>query len=306
MTPLPWVKLHIDILSDEKLMRAARKGARGLELTPWLLAFAGKADDDGRLTVGAEPADADDIAHHIPCVKPAAVSACLAALLSLGVLERDGDALRFTNWERRAGKQSDRADAIRERVAKHRAMKRPAGVTNVENETPGNALHVDDVTRGNADETRIDKEKEGEGEQDEENKPCPTAEPCDESGNGGPHESEDRSPRASLSYPPPFDAVWDAYPRRDGSNPKRKAYGAWKARRGEGVSADEMAAGVARYAAWLAAKALTGTEKVMQAARFFGPEAEWRNAWDVQAVRLTPPSIAARPVVATERLQVWR
>ena len=76
-----------------------------------------------------------------------------------------------------------------------------------------------------------------------------------------------------------FEAVWAIYPKRDGSNPKTKALSAWKARLRDGVSPEDMAQGVIRYAAYCAAKGSTGTEFVMQAQRFFGPGREFENPW---------------------------
>lgn len=76
-----------------------------------------------------------------------------------------------------------------------------------------------------------------------------------------------------------FETAWKAYPKREGANPKNKAHSAWKARLKEGVTAEAMMAGVARYAAYCQAKGNTGTEYVMQAQRFFGKGREFDNEW---------------------------
>lgn len=78
-----------------------------------------------------------------------------------------------------------------------------------------------------------------------------------------------------------FEAAWKAYPKRDGSNPKNKASSAWNARLKEGVTAEVMLAGVARYAAYCVAKGSVGTEFVMQAQRFLGKGREFENDWKV-------------------------
>lgn len=76
-----------------------------------------------------------------------------------------------------------------------------------------------------------------------------------------------------------FERAWRLYPKREGANPKNKALSAWKARRKEGVSAESMIEGLARYAAFSAAKGNVGTEYIMQGARFFGPGREFENEW---------------------------
>lgn len=147
-----WAKVHTDILGDRKLMRAAREGAKRLDLLPWLLAFARQAKDGGRLTVGGKAAESADIAPLIPCISEQDVTDCLTSLTEIGVLAADPDGvLRFVKWEERQAKPSDSKEAILERVRKHRRrkkkdvtpvtphVKRVTGVTGV---TPSNALHV--------------------------------------------------------------------------------------------------------------------------------------------------------------------
>ncbi len=82
-----------------------------------------------------------------------------------------------------------------------------------------------------------------------------------------------------------FEAAWSAYPKREGANPKNKAHSAWKARLKDGVTAEVMLAGVARYAAYCQAKGSVGTEYVMQAQRFFGKGREFENPWTVAAAK---------------------
>ena len=91
------------------------------------------------------------------------------------------------------------------------------------------------------------------------------------------------APRAGKpsAYPEDFEVVWAEYPSREGSNPKNHAYAAWKARIADGVSADDMLAGLRRYVAFCATKGSVGTGYVMQAKRFFGPAHEFQNDWAV-------------------------
>lgn len=83
---------------------------------------------------------------------------------------------------------------------------------------------------------------------------------------------------------PEFEKAWKLYPKREGANPKNKALSAWKARRKEGVTSEAMIEGLARYAAFSAAKGNVGTEFIMQGARFFGPGREFENEWKASPV----------------------
>lgn len=88
-----------------------------------------------------------------------------------------------------------------------------------------------------------------------------------------------------------FEAAWKAYPKREGANPKNKAHSCWKARLKEGVTAEQMLAGVARYAAYCKTTRKTGTSYVMQAVRFFGTERAFENDWTASAMPGKPSLI---------------
>ena len=85
---------------------------------------------------------------------------------------------------------------------------------------------------------------------------------------------------ASADYPEEFMRLWERYPRRAGDNPKRRAARAWQARRRQGVDPGAMLAGVERYAAFVSAEGKAGTEYVMQAATFLGPDERYADPWD--------------------------
>ena len=139
MSAMPWVKLHTEILGDEKLMRAARKGAKRLDLLPWLIAFAAKAGDDGRLTVNGEPAEPQDIAEKIPGVRAISVEQCIESCRAIDILVLDSDgSLRFAAWKRRAGKPSDLKESVLARVHRHREKK--AQVVDAEGTRPTEPL----------------------------------------------------------------------------------------------------------------------------------------------------------------------
>lgn len=155
-----FAKLHVDILDDPKLMRAVRKGAKHLHWLPWLIVFAKRADDDGRLTVDGYPAEPDDIARSIPNATKKPIAGALRELEQLGVLTRESSgALRFAAWDvRAAGKISDSREAVAARVRAHRERKRKRH--NIDG-NDGNALQgVTHVTPSNATERRAESESE--------------------------------------------------------------------------------------------------------------------------------------------------
>lgn len=95
---MAWVKLHTDILGDRRLMEGAASGLRGLELLPWFMAFARRADDRGRLTVAGAPADPEDVASGIPGATPGRVAIATLSLLKIRAVQFDSDgALRIAN-----------------------------------------------------------------------------------------------------------------------------------------------------------------------------------------------------------------
>lgn len=143
---MEYAQLHTEILADPKLMRAARKGLKGLELAPWFFAFAKKAQDDGRLTVNGEAVEPADLVPLIPGQTVRTILTSLKSLESIGVLARDeGGILYFVAWEVRQAAPSSSNEAVAARVRKHRERKRNAA-GNEGGVTGGN---VTDVTSGN-------------------------------------------------------------------------------------------------------------------------------------------------------------
>jgi hypothetical protein len=85
-----------------------------------------------------------------------------------------------------------------------------------------------------------------------------------------------------------FQACWEAYPKREGTNSRLDALKAFKARLAEGADPAALLAGVVRYATYLTAKGKIGTEYVMQASRFFGAAKHYTEPWEVAAPRVQP------------------
>lgn len=86
-------------------------------------------------------------------------------------------------------------------------------------------------------------------------------------------------------YPEAFESAWRALPKRLGSNSKRDAYKAWRARLREGVQAEDLRAGAERYAAHITSTRKTGTEFVMMGATFFGPGEHYKQSWATRSER---------------------
>lgn len=82
-----------------------------------------------------------------------------------------------------------------------------------------------------------------------------------------------------------FEIFWAQYPQRHGANPKPRAFRGWAARIRQGAMPDEMIAGAMAYAQYCDRLRITGTEYVMQAATFLGPDLHFRNDWRKPNVR---------------------
>lgn len=122
-----WAKLHTSIYGDPKLMRACREGHQALAYVPWLFAFAKRANDGGRLSVGAVAADSEDLANGIPDIQatPAKLAQCATSCLAIGVLTEDPDGvLRFVRWDDRQGKPTESREAWRTRKQRQRSRQK--------------------------------------------------------------------------------------------------------------------------------------------------------------------------------------
>lgn len=78
-----------------------------------------------------------------------------------------------------------------------------------------------------------------------------------------------------------FEQAWSFYPKRAGGNPKPKAERAWRARLKSGTDPQAMLTGTVRYLEYCRAVGREGTEYVMQAARFYGPDREFEAEWEI-------------------------
>lgn len=101
------------------------------------------------------------------------------------------------------------------------------------------------------------------------------------------------------SIPPEILDFKIAYPKRAGSQPWRRAVKAAKARRKEGHDWAEMIAGAKRYALYVAASGKEGTEYVMQAATFLGPDKHFTTPWSLPL----QPAAKPAPLSALDRVR---
>ncbi|OFE11403.1 hypothetical protein PHACT_12665 [Pseudohongiella acticola] len=98
------------------------------------------------------------------------------------------------------------------------------------------------------------------------------------------HDPSDESDESSakknvVDYPLQFEVIWKSYPQREGSNSKRQAFQAYRARLRDGIKPEKISAGVNRYFHYCRMKGILGTAFVMQGQRFFGPSLEFDNSW---------------------------
>lgn len=98
--------------------------------------------------------------------------------------------------------------------------------------------------------------------------------------------------RAGISMVPPpaedpdgFERLWEAYPRRMGGNPKPLARKAYLARLRDGVDPNALYDAVMHYATFCREQAREGTEYVMQAATFLGPNGRWEEYMQAPAAK---------------------
>jgi hypothetical protein len=75
------------------------------------------------------------------------------------------------------------------------------------------------------------------------------------------------------------------YPKRSGGNPWGKAEKAIHARLQDGATWDEITDGTRRYAAFCKATGKVGTEYVLQAATFCGPDKRYLDDWTLPATK---------------------
>lgn len=77
-----------------------------------------------------------------------------------------------------------------------------------------------------------------------------------------------------MTYPEAFERLWSEYPQRP-NNPKKPAFKQYQRRLLEGVPVLTLLGAVMNYAGQMRHAGKVGTEYVMQAQTFFGPNERW-------------------------------
>ena len=279
-----WLRLWHDMPNDPKWRTIARKSKQGIgdviavylhvlvnasaasETTGNAGVTQGNATERGRV----KNLCADDIASSLD-LDVEQVEQILAAMQGKVL---DGDFV--TGWAKRQPKREDDS-AARVRAFRDKKKAEKAIGEGKENSsgTTGNA----DVTQSNAPDKDPDKDKDlkdknllahgGDARQ------APATDDRDPPGVPPTKKTK------GQEYPAEFETLWQAYPRRQGSNPKNKAFACWNARKRDGVAPAVMLAGVERYRDYCMDSQKIGTEFVLQAQTFLGPRREFDNSWEI-------------------------
>jgi hypothetical protein len=98
---------------------------------------------------------------------------------------------------------------------------------------------------------------------------------------------KDKDPTAASlpAEPPEFAKFKLLYPKRSGDQPWKRALRAINARLKEGHGWEEILDGTLRYVSWCKSTGKLGTEHVMQAARFCGPEKPFLGTWELPTTK---------------------
>ena len=83
-----------------------------------------------------------------------------------------------------------------------------------------------------------------------------------------------------MKYTYDFEMLWQIYPKRRPNNPKIKAFKAFTARLKQGYSYDDIEQGLKRYIACKEAENQIGTQFILLAATFFGPDEQFLEDWE--------------------------
>lgn len=97
----------------------------------------------------------------------------------------------------------------------------------------------------------------------------------------------------AIEYTDEFSQIWAMYPKRAGNNTKSEAYQAFNARLRNGATVIGMRLGVERYKAFCDATGATGSQYVLMASTFFGPQRPWEQDWSIPAPEVKTPKTDA-------------
>jgi hypothetical protein len=104
-------------------------------------------------------------------------------------------------------------------------------------------------------------------------------------------------------YPAEFDLLWNAYPKRPGSN-KRNTYACYLSRLNDGCSYEAMFEGTKAYHAFCLRQGWLGTNSVKMPETFYGPARHFASDWSESAPAPRNDNPAERVWSGMKRTQV--
>lgn len=233
---MAWLRWHEGTVNDPKFMVVSRKSGQpvGFVLAVWAMLLERASSADERGSIGGFDCESADAVMGMP---DGAACAIVQAMQDKGLISEDF----VCRWAERQPlrERSDEAPST-ERVRKHRERQKENGNTNLENETPCNAMKHHETPRG----------EEIRGEEKKENTKNPPYPPTggDECGEHDPRLAAktegQRRERKPQVYSSGFEHFWQNYPRKSGKDAAWKVY---QRRNGEIPKGEEMAAILARH-----------------------------------------------------------
>lgn len=258
---MDWLRLWHDMPNDPKWRTIARISGQPISLVLSVYVHL-MVDASRNVTRGHADVTTEDLASALD-VTDDAVEAVLSAMQGRVLEDR-----KLSGWEKRQPKREDlgnentgaKSAAQRKREQREREREEKSAAESQEN----NGRHAE--SREVTTDTDTDKNiKEP---------------PIPPSGGLADTEAPEKKKQPKRDEPSQeFLLAWNSYPKRDGPNPRKTAWDAWKARIRAGTDPSELLAGVKRYAAWIEDKGQSGTRFVMMASTFFGPGEHWRETY---------------------------
>lgn len=259
---IDWFRWHHGTVTDQKFPLVARRaGATVAEvLAVWacLLERASMSElERGWLgdTVDFEAMD---------CALGLADGQALAIFNALQQRGLVTESRQVAAWHKRQPKRERQDDTSTERGRKHRASKHQAEPDGAD-ETPCNATQHQKTPRG--EESREEEINTSSLRSDKQTSAAPK----------GSRAPKAQKPVLDEGEEEAFNAAWADYPSRPG-NSKVDARKAWASRRADGVSAERMADGVRRYAAYCAAQRVE-PKFIKHADTFLGSGLHFDSDW---------------------------
>lgn len=290
---MDWFRWHHGTVNDPKFRLVARRASVrvGDVIALWGLLLEQASANSDRGHPGTVDWEAVDLALDLP---DGGTQAIFAAMVDRKLI--DAGTGRIARWEARQPKREDSTAAERKRLQRER-------------DAAGRIVTDGDVTQGHAEDGASHAEslqKRGEEKREEDSSlrsesmgaaQAPVAPAAHAAASEPGTKSKRRSKAKPKGYTEDFEAAWAAYPRRPGDS-KADAFKAYSARIAAGATAEQILAGVLRYAAYAEVKVSDPTF-LKQGATFFGPGRHFEAGWEIPAAPPKPVAAPAAPPVTT-------